>query len=299
LTPQNEPGQIELIFESCVWSAEEMLPFIRDFLGPAVKSAFPDINIIAYDHNKMRAAQWMRVLYGDAQCAAYIDGVAVHWYYYGTDLGLAEMDKVHDLAPNKFILSTENGWGGGLIYDWRVAEMYALDIIGDLNHWVGGWMPWNSVLLTGDMFPYYLSGPNHVNDTHAGDPLLFEYNATGTQRLIKNPSYWVIGHVSRYARPGDFVVSSGGVGVASSELDYDAIRIYALNPPLPGLGLPLMAVASITADGTTVSVVVANCNAYDVAFKLRDAAGGLRSANATIPAHSIQTYSYAVAGAAA
>jgi len=288
--------QAENDFESCVWSAEEMLPFVRDFLGPAVKSAFPEMNIIAYDHNKNHAAEWMRLLYGDAQCASYIDGTGVHWYDNGHDLDLSSLDKVHDLAPDKFILGTENGWWGLLYEDWRVAEFYALELIGDLNHWVSGWLSWNTVVLTGDMYPYYRSGPNHINNTHAADPMLFEYNATGTQRLIRNPSYWVIGHFSRFASPGDHVVASGGAGIADSEYDYDLVRIYTLNPPLPGLGLPLMAVAFITADDTTVNVVVANANIYAVNFKLRDASGGLRAANCTIPGHSIQTYSFAVVG---
>jgi len=283
-----------------VWTPELMLPFIRDHLGPAVKAAFPTINIIAYDHNKRHVAEWMRILYGDAQCASYIDGTGIHWYDDADGpvmgLGLENLPKVHAMAPDKFILATENGWWGSLIEDWRVAALYEADIIGNLNNWVGGWMQWNVVVLAGDMFPYYLSGPNHINNTHAGDPMVFEYNATGTQRLIRNSAYWVMGHISRYALPGDHVVTSGGAGVASSWLDYELLRLYAENTFIPAVGLSLMAVAFLTADGSTVNVVVANANKYQVHFKLRDASGGLRSANCTIPPQSIQTYSFSVVG---
>ena len=75
--------------------------------------------------------------------------------------------------------------------------------------------------------PWYYGGPNHDNTTNFGDPLLFEYNRTGSQRLVFQPSYWVLGHISRFARPGATVINiTAGDGVAVTDADYEAVRAY-------------------------------------------------------------------------
>ena len=76
------------------------------------------------------------------------------------------------------------------------------------------------------------------------DPLLFEFNASGSQRLILQPSYWVLGHLSRAARPGATVVGSGGAGVCTAPGDYEQIRAYATDREArAAAGLKLLAVA--------------------------------------------------------
>ena len=97
-----------------------------------------------------------------------------------------------------------------------MAALYMADIIGDLNHWVNGWCYWNEALLTGDKYPDKLGGPNHDHTTHFGDPLLFQFNASGAQKLIYQPSYYVIGHLSKFFRPGATIVGVGGAGVGNS-----------------------------------------------------------------------------------
>ena len=59
------------------------------------------------------------------------------------------------LGPDAVLLNTEACFLEQLIYDWRVSELYAADILGDLNFGVNGWAQWNLVLLTGDkcVFP--------------------------------------------------------------------------------------------------------------------------------------------------
>ena len=75
--------------------------------------------------------------------------------------------------------------------------------------------------------PWYYGGPNHDNTTNFGDPILFEYNRTGSQRLVFQPSYWVLGHISRFARPGATVINvTAGPGVAVTNADYEAVRAY-------------------------------------------------------------------------
>jgi len=52
LTPQNEPLACQTKFESCGYTPAGMAEFIGKYLGPAVKTAYPDLQIMLYDHNK-------------------------------------------------------------------------------------------------------------------------------------------------------------------------------------------------------------------------------------------------------
>ena len=144
-------------------------------------------------------------------------------------------------------------------------------------------------------YPEYLGGPNHDFTRSFGDPVLFEYNATGTQRLIFLPSYYIIGHISRFAaRPGSRLVPSGGAGTAASAADYDDVRAYSLSQK--DSTDFLLSAAFVSPDGKTASAVVANPTNSAQDFKLldSDAQGGARAARASLPAHSIATYTWAI-----
>ena len=273
-----------------------MVEFIGKYLGPAVKAKHPAVQIMGFDHNKQAALEWMQAIYGDQTSSSMVAGTAIHWYDYSRTLGLAGLDSIHALAPEKFILNTEACTLFGLKQDWKQAALYMADIMGDLNHWVNGWMFWNQALLTGDKYPWARGGPNHDNTTSFGDPVLFEFNQTGGQRLVFQPSYYLLGHFSRFARPGATVVASGGAGVASNDTDYEAVRAYAVSRnSLKETGLKLLSVAFLSPDGKTAAVVVANPNDVPADFKLTDGTAG-RSAQTSIPAKAVQTYSWAVQG---
>lgn len=79
LTPQNEPMAQQSRFESCAYRTQDMAAFIETHLGPAVRAAFPDLKIMAYDHNKIASLSWMQELYGNNGTSQYIDGTALHW----------------------------------------------------------------------------------------------------------------------------------------------------------------------------------------------------------------------------
>eukprot|EP01052_Picozoa_sp_SAG31_P031901 SAG31_NODE_3435_length_4275_cov_15.841954_2_plen_183_part_00 len=126
-----------------------------------------------------------------------------------------------------------------------------------------------------------------------GDPLLFDFNQTGSQALVYQPSYWVLGHFSRFARPGATVVATSGRGIANDPDDYEAVRAYYMDVEEARVtGLKLMATAFVDAAGRQAIVVVANANDKLVEFKLRDGNG--RAAKASIPAKAIQTYTWAL-----
>src|SRR5258708_38744597 len=98
-----------------------MNPFIRDFLGPALKSA--NTRIYIFDHNKADPTArpptmltWAQLMYGDAQTKTYITGSAVHWYdttFLSNEKGL---DALHAIDPTKEILFDE-GTADGLDFN--------------------------------------------------------------------------------------------------------------------------------------------------------------------------------------
>jgi len=176
--------------------------------------------------------------------------------------------------------------------------LIACDIIADLNHYVGGWVSWNSVLLAGDKYPESYGGPNHDNTTKFGNGILLEYNASGTQRLIFQSEYWVMGHFSKFMLPGSFIVASQGGLFASDYVQYEAIRNRTVVcarqqcEPIPGVnGLGLLGVGYVNPTLDTAGAVVANPNPVAITFDLYDLQGE-RFTACTIPPFSIQSYSF-------
>ena len=294
LTPQNEPEAIQHNFESCAYSPSDMADFIVQHLGPALKRTgrYDNLQVMGYDHNKLDSLTWANALLGNATVRAFVSAFALHWYDYGTSLSLDNVAAIRALlGPDPILLNTEACYLESLTYDWRVGELYAADIFGDLNFGANGWLSWNVVLLIGNKYPQYYGGPNHDFTRSFGDPVLFEYNASGSQRLVFQSSYWIIGHVSKFARPGARVIASGGAGTAASAADYDDVRAYSLKQK-PWTDF-LLSVAFVAPDGKTVSTVVANPTNATADFKLLDSEGA-RAAHASLPAHSIATFTWSL-----
>lgn len=159
------------------------------------------------------------------------------------------------------------------------------------------WTDWNLLLdPTG--------GPNHINRTDIGAPILRAYNGS----LIYQSSYFYMGHVSRWVRPGDVCVNlTSATGLlAVSPAEVDALSKYVQsNAAAEGAGnaangdaaVPsavIMGGAFVSADGTTATVVVMNPGPATTAFKLQDVAadGSVRATTVSLPPRSIQTLLY-------
>ena len=160
ITPQNEPEARQSQFESCAYDVPHYVEWVGKYLGPAMAKAAPHVKILAYDHNKADSLKFVEGLAGDADGVVAWHGTAVHWYDYFTTLGLEQLDGIHALNPALPMINTEACFLDSLTMDWDLGLFYALDIIGDLSHWVGGWLGWNAVLLSGDRFPESYGGPN-------------------------------------------------------------------------------------------------------------------------------------------
>lgn len=221
-------------------------------------------------------------------------------------MGFDEVLAVHELlaARQQLILATEACWIDALTEGWAVAEMYALDIAVDMNAHAVGWVEWN-VVLHFSTAPsgrgVKPGGPNHTGSRFGSAVLLWQED-DGFEDLVFQPTFFAIGHYSRFVRPGARRVHTSGGGVAMTGGDYDAVRahVYAgtAGPPPPGQP-PLVASAFVAADGGSVAVVVVNPANVSVAYKLLDSGAGPGGAPAavavTIPAHGMQTLTYALA----
>ncbi len=195
---QNEPMARQR-WDSCLYSAEEERDFVRDHLGPALRDAgLSDVKIVIWDHNRDLMLERARVVYADAEAAAFVWGTGFHWY------GAEDFDhvqQVHDAWPDKQLLFTEGCQEGGPhIGSWEVGERYARNIINDLNRWTVGWIDWNLLLDE-------RGGPNHVQN-YCSAPVLAD---TARGQLMHQSAYWVLGHFARFIRPG-----AQRVGLASA-----------------------------------------------------------------------------------
>mmetsp|Transcript_31844 Transcript_31844/g.74419 ORF Transcript_31844/g.74419 Transcript_31844/m.74419 type:complete len:655 (+) Transcript_31844:108-2072(+) len=284
VTVQNEPEN-ESAWESCVWSAEAERDFIRDFLGPALEKAdLGSVKILAWDHNRDGMLERAAILYGDAEAAAYVWGIAYHWYGDGrfevwpdiafTPCSVAARNRmsvneprsqacfenvrrVAELRPDKHILHTECCQEladlnlRSELGNWKYAERYAMNIIADVEAGCEGWIDWNLCLDE-------VGGPNHCGNFCLA-PIILD---TRRDRVLMQPCYHVLSHFSKFIRPGARRVTCG--------TSRDALEALAFSGPDPI---------------EVLTVVVLNQTQRDVEFWLKVVGSG--AVPLLSPAHSI------------
>lgn len=249
LTVQNEP-QAKQTWESCLYTPEQERDFVKKHLGPALHAAgLSDVKLLALDHNRDILEAHADASLGDPESAKYLWGMGLHWY---VSNDFAASSRVHAKYPDKVILFTEGCWeGGDKIGTWKHGEGYAHQMIGDIRNWVNGYIDWNIAL-------DQRGGPNHVGN-FCDAPVIVD---TNTKDVRYGPSFFYIGHFSKYVLPGAHRIASSG-GPAALE-----------------------SVAFANPDGS-LAVVVLNRTDAAVAFTL-SAGGSLLACN--VPARGIQTY---------
>lgn len=189
LTVQNEPKAAQK-WESCIFSAKEEAQFLEQCLLPALASNnLSDKRIIIWDHNKERLYERVQYAFSKQEIADQIFGAAFHWY---AGDHFEALDAVHDRFPDKYLIHSECCIEGAPeIGDWASGELYGHEIIGDLNHHTSAWCDWNLLLNKN-------GGPNHAGN-YCDAPILADIE---NSRLIYEPSYWYIGHFSRFIIDG-------------------------------------------------------------------------------------------------
>ena len=202
LTIQNEP-MARQTWESCVYTAENERDFLKNYLGPTLnKAGLGDKKITVWDHNRDLLSQRASTILDDPEANKYVWGIGFHWYetWSGGDPMFENVGKVHEMYPNKNLIFTEGcveRFDFKKLQLWANGERYGKSMINDFNNGTVGWTDWN-VLLDEN------GGPNHVGN-FCFAPV---HSNTKTGELIYTPSYYYIGHFSKFIQKNAKRISS-------------------------------------------------------------------------------------------
>ncbi|UCD25810.1 MAG: glycoside hydrolase family 30 protein [Gemmatimonadota bacterium] len=233
ITIQNEPMATQ-IWESCIYQAEEERDFLKNHLGPVmVEEGLGDVNIIVWDHNRDLIVQRAQTIFDDPDAAKYAWGIGFHWYEDWTG-GVQMYDNValvNELYPDKHILFTEGtpaSFEPDAYERWDLGEEYGRSMIHDFNSGAEGWTDWN-ILLDEQ------GGPNHVGN-FCFAPI---HADTRTGELFYTNSYYYIGHLSKFIRPGAkriVAAPSRSMLLSTAFLNEDGRVVVVIMNPTPNGG---------------------------------------------------------------
>lgn len=193
ITPQNEPLN-PYNNPSMTMSATEQTLFIKNFLGPAFQAANIKTKIITYDHNCDVPSYPLTIL-NDPEAKKYVDGSAFHLY--AGDI--SALTQVHNAHPDKNVYFTEQWVGGPGNFPedlkWHVKNL----IIGATRNWSKNVIEWNLA-----------SDPNYYPHTVGGCTTCQGALTIGTS-VIRNVSYYIIAHASKFVKSGSVRIATNMV----------------------------------------------------------------------------------------
>ncbi len=255
ITVQNEPMATQT-WESMLYTAEQERDFLKNHLGPTMhKAGYADKKIVVWDHNRDMMAYRAKVIFDDPEASKYAWGMGFHWYetWAGFDPMFQNVAEVAKAYPDKALMLTEASvekFDASRYQYWPNAERYGSNMINDFNNGAVAWTDWNILLDE-------KGGPNHVGN-FCFSPI---HADTRTGELIYTPSYYYIGHFSKFIKP-----DARRLGTATSRS-------------------VLIATSFVNPDKRVATVVM---NPTDKELKYNYYVG-TASAEVTIPAHAIQT----------
>ncbi len=193
---QNEPAAVQR-WDSCIYTAEDERDFVK-VLGPTLeKEGLSDKKILIWDHNRDIMVERAKVVYDDKEASQYAWGTAFHWYDNEQFQNVLTHKK---MFPDKHLMFTEGCQENGPHFgEYQVGERYGRNILNDLRNYNEGYIDWN-------LFLDETGGPNHVNNLCSA-PLMIKI---WHEELVKMPSYYYIGHFSKFIRPGAIQMASSG-----------------------------------------------------------------------------------------
>ena len=255
---QNEPMATQK-WESCLFTATTERDFLKKYLGPTMqKGGLGSKKIVVWDHNRDLMNQRANVIFDDPEASKYAWGMGFHWYetWAGEQPMFDNVRKVHEAYPTKNLLFTEGcveRFDAKKYQFWGNAERYGISMINDFNNGTVGWTDWN-ILLDEN------GGPNHKGN-FCFAPI---HADSKTGELIYTPSYYYIGHFSKFIRP-----NAKRVSTASSRSN-------------------LLSTSFVNTDGKIVTIVM-NQSSKKITYNL--VVGNEKSVVTILP-HAIQTLVY-------
>jgi glucosylceramidase len=174
-----------------VMTSGEQALFIKSHLGPAFEKANIKTRIVIFDHNCDHPNYPIDIL-NDVEAKKYIDGTAFHLYL-GEIEALSEVQNAH---PDKNLYFTEQWTSSEGKFDgdlrWHVKKL----IVGATRNWSRNVLEWN---LAAD--------PQLSPHTEGGCTMCLGALTIGDE-VIRNVSYYIIAHASKFVRPGSVRVAS-------------------------------------------------------------------------------------------
>ncbi len=219
ITIQNEPEATQ-VWESCRYTAEQEADFAINFLYPTFKQNNISTKILAWDHNKDLLFKRANDIMNYPNANDILSGFAHHWY---TGDYFENVKQTHEQYPDKLLIHSEGCTGYSHFNpndEIKNAEMYAHDIIGDINSGINGYIDWNIMLNN-------QGGPNHKKN-YCNSPIMLTKDNTD---YIKNLSYYYIKHFSNLIKPNAKVIehNNSQIEVASFKNIDNSIIIILLN----------------------------------------------------------------------
>ena len=190
MTIQNEP-QATQTWESCIYTAKEEADFLKQYLFPIFRKNKINTQFLIWDHNKDNILNNVQDILVTNGALDYTAGIAFHWY---TGTHFENIKLLNEIFPDKLLMHTEGCTGYSKFKpkdELFNANMYAEEIIGDLNAGTNAFIDWNMVL-------DYNGGPNHKNN-YCNSPIMINKS---NNNFIKTPSFYYIAHFSKYIKPG-------------------------------------------------------------------------------------------------
>ena len=256
ITVQNEPMAVQR-WESCIYTAEEERDFLKNHLGPTLeREGLGDKKIVVWDHNRDLINHRANTIFEDPEASKYAWGIGFHWYetWAGGEPMFSNLGNINESFPTKNLLFTEGcqeGFREDRYQYWPHAERYGRSIINDFNNGTVGWTDWNILL-------DQKGGPNHVGN-FCFAPI---HGDTESGGLIYTPTYYYIGHFSKFIRPGAKRIST----VSSRS--------------------HLLSTSFVNEDKSMVNVVM---NQSDEAIDYKLYVAEAQAISLSIPPHAIQT----------
>ena len=206
ITIQNEPINANNT-PSMRMNASEQTEFIKNNLGPELRTNNLSTKIVLFDHNLDRPDYALTVL-RDPEAAQYVDGTGYH--HYGGDM--SAMTLVHNARPDKHLYFTEQMVterpGSNTI---AIAAQVKRMIVNVIQNWSRNVILWN-----------FAADPN--NDPHTDDGGCATCQGAvilDNDNVTRNLAYYVIAHASKFVRPGSVRIASTNKGDQSVALTTD------------------------------------------------------------------------------
>ena len=199
MTIQNEPKAAQF-WESCQYTSKEEQELIKNHISPTFKKNDINTKLLIWDHNKERVVYRAKEIFDDKDVKDMVAGIGYH--YYSGDY-FENIKTFKELYPDKLAIHTEGCTGYERLWFRKKrrrvpnAEIYAHDIIGDLNNGTNAYIDWNILL-------DFKGGPNHVLN-YCNSPIMA--NIFGN-KYKKNACYYYIGHFSKYIEKGAKVIEN-------------------------------------------------------------------------------------------